>query len=258
MTEQPKDLDTLAKVREDLRWLAEFGGFGEEFSNMLYGYAERVHHLIPEQAEPVSPSRGGGEPDYREFSERIIRSFWESSTTDEGIWDDALACGVVVKSPEPFDPEKHSDASGLMEPGDDYYTLAKPKPQPPTDGLREAMLDLACDIHMAGRTYNRMGEPESPGEVAQELSKKVDAALAATQPEARDEEVGLSIRERLGRAVDELVHAQVGMKARGAVGDELCIDVIGSARAIVGGLLYNREFDLARKEPKAPDEEVAS
>ena len=46
---------------------------------------------------------------------------------------------------------------------------------------RELLLEIVYEAHMMGRIYNKMGEPETPGEVCEKLKKMIDLKMKATE-----------------------------------------------------------------------------
>ncbi|WP_297843003.1 hypothetical protein [uncultured Roseibium sp.] len=66
-------------------------------------------------------------PDWKAFGECILERFCEGDLeidmADVQEW--AVKAGVLIPVEGGFNPERHIDVTGYMEPGDEFYSVAK-------------------------------------------------------------------------------------------------------------------------------------
>ena len=43
--------------------------------------------------------------------------------------------------------------------------------------LNNLILEIACEAHIMGRIYNRLGEPETPAEVYEEIERMISRKM---------------------------------------------------------------------------------
>ena len=91
------------------------------------------------------------------FLHWAARASWEAYGLDgDEIQDKAISLGLFKV--EPYDPDRHGSADGMIDPGEDWYMMADDVQALLTDGLAQ---EKSSDVPLSDPLHNQPKEGEA-------------------------------------------------------------------------------------------------